>query len=104
MCIRDSHDPKVATAQMARDLKQDESAVLDSSGSWCRSDSIEAAVAGADAVLILTEWEQYRQLKWADLASRMRRPAWVFDARAVTESQQVRAAGLSLWKVGDGEG
>ena len=98
------HDPKVATAQMARDLKQDESAVLDSSGSWCRSESIEAAVAGADAVLILTEWEQYRQLKWADLASRMRRPAWVFDARAVTESQQVRAAGLSLWKVGDGEG
>ncbi len=98
------HDPKVATAQMGRDLKQDESAVLDSSGSWCRSDSIEAAVAGADAVLILTEWEQYRQLKWADLALRMRRPAWVFDARAVTESQQVRAAGLSLWKVGDGEG
>ena len=98
------HDPKVATAQMARDLKQDESAVLDSSGSWCRSESIEAAVEGADAVLILTEWEQYRQLKWADLASRMRRPAWVFDARAVTDSQQVRAAGLSLWKVGDGEG
>ena len=98
------HDPKVATAQMARDLKQDESAVLDASGSWCRSESIEAAVSGADAVLILTEWEQYRQLKWADLASRMRRPAWVFDARAVTDSQQVRAAGLSLWKVGDGEG
>ena len=98
------HDPKVATAQMVRDLKQDESAVLDASGSWCRSESIEAAVSGADAVLILTEWEQYRQLKWADLASRMRRPAWVFDARAVTDSQQVRAAGLSLWKVGDGEG
>ena len=98
------HDPKVDTAQMARDLKQDESAEVDSNGSWCRSESIEAAVAGADAVLILTEWEQYRQLKWSDLASRMRRPAWVFDARAVTESQQVRAAGLSLWKVGDGEG
>ena len=98
------HDPKVATGQMARDLKQDESVVLDSSGSWCRPESIEAAVAGADAVLILTEWEQYRQLKWADLASRMRRPAWVFDARAVTESLQVKAAGLSLWKVGDGEG
>ena len=98
------HDPKVDTAQMARDLKKEESAVVDASGSWCRSESIEAAVTGADAVLILTEWEQYRRLKWSDLASRMRRPAWVFDARAVTESQQVRAAGLSLWKVGDGEG
>ena len=76
----------------------------DSSGSWCRSESIEAALAGADAVLIMTEWDQYRTLDWDALASRMRRPAWVFDARAVTESQQVRAAGLNLWKVGDGEG
>ena len=98
------HDPKVDTAQMARDLKQDESATGGASGSWCRSESVESAVAGADAVLILTEWEQYQQLNWTDLASRMRRPAWVFDARAVTESQQVRAAGLSLWTVGDGEG
>ena len=98
------HDPKVDTTQMARDLKQDESAMGDASGSWYRSESVESAVAGADAVLILTEWEQYQQLNWADLASRMRRPAWVFDARAVTESQQVRAAGLSLWTVGDGEG
>ena len=98
------HDPKVDAAQMARDLKRDASEMPDSSGSWCRSESIEAALAGADAVLIMTEWDQYRTLDWDALASRMRRPAWVFDARAVTESQQVRAAGLNLWKVGDGEG
>jgi UDPglucose 6-dehydrogenase len=34
----------------------------------------------------------------------MRRPAWVFDARAVSDPHQVRAAGLSFWRVGDGEG
>ena len=98
------HDPKVDAAQMARDLKRDASEVADSNGSWCLSESIEASVAGADAVLIMTEWGQYRTLDWDVLASRMRRPAWVFDARAVTDSQQVRAAGLNLWKVGDGEG
>ena len=98
------HDPKVDAAQMARDLKRDASEVADSNGIWCRSESIEASVAGADAVLIMTEWGQYRTLDWDALASRMRRPAWVFDARAVTDSQQVRAAGLNLWKVGDGEG
>ena len=59
---------------------------------------------GADAVLILTEWRQYSDLNWADLAARMRRPAWVFDARAVSDPHQVWAAGLSLWRVGDGEG
>ena len=98
------HDPKVDSAQMARDLKRDASEAADSNGSWCRSESIEAAVAGVDAVLIMTEWDLYRTLDWDALASRIRRPAWVFDARAVTDSKQVRAAGLNLWKVGDGEG
>ena len=100
------HDPKVETAQMARDLNQNEAAQLDAggTGSWQRLESIEAAVAGADAVLILTEWDQYRQLNWADLAARMRRPAWLFDARAVADPAQVKAAGISLWRVGDGEG
>ena len=98
------HDPKVDSAQMARDLKQDASEAADSNGSWCRSESVEAAVAGVDAVLIMTEWDLYRTLDWDALASRIRRPAWVFDARAVTDSKQVRAAGLNLWKVGDGEG
>ena len=100
------HDPKVETAQMFRDLKQEEAVQLEpgGTGSWHRMGSIEGAVAGADAVLILTEWEQYRHLDWADLSSRMRRPAWLFDARAVSDPATVKAAGMSLWRVGDGEG
>ena len=76
---------------------------LSGTGSWAPADSIEAAVEGADAVLILTEWRQYRDLNWVDLAARMRKPAWVFDARAVTQPAEVKAAGLRLWRVGDGE-
>jgi len=101
------HDPKVGPDQIARDLKL-EAAVgadaLSGTGSWALADSIEAAVESADAVLILTEWRQYRDLNWGDLAARMRKPAWVFDARAVTQPEQVQAAGLRLWRVGDGEG
>ena len=68
------------------------------------AESVEEAVSGADAVLILTEWNNYRQLNWSELAGRMRKPAWVFDARAVADHKAVRAAGLTLWRVGDGEG
>jgi UDPglucose 6-dehydrogenase len=64
---------------------------------------VEDAVGGADAALILTEWQAFRQLPWAQLASQMRQPAWVFDARAVVDPEQVRAAGLRLWRVGDGK-
>ena len=101
------HDPKVAAAQMARDLQQEaapQADALSGTGSWAQASSVESAVKGADAVLVLTEWQQYRELDWMSLASRMRKPAWVFDARAVTDPDQVRSAGLTLWRVGDGEG
>ena len=101
------HDPKVAAEQMARDLQQEaapQADALSGTGSWAQASSVESAVKGADAVLVLTEWQQYRELDWMSLASRMRKPAWVFDARAVTDPDQVRAAGLTLWRVGDGEG
>ena len=101
------HDPKVAADQIARDLNQEPASQVDrlsGTGSWAEAGSVEDAVMGADAVLILTEWRHYRDLNWLTLAARMRKPAWVFDARAVADPAQIKAAGLSLWRVGDGEG
>ena len=101
------HDPKVAEAQISRDLQLESASTADGlsgTGSWAQATSIEAAVQGADAVLILTEWQNYRELNWSDLAALMRRPAWVFDARAVVDPVAVKAAGLRLWRIGDGEG
>ena len=101
------HDPKVAADQIARDLNQEPASQVDrlsGTGSWAEAGSVEDAVMGADAVLILTEWRHYRDLNWQTLAARMRKPAWVFDARAVADPAQIKAAGLSLWRVGDGEG
>ena len=99
------HDPKVTAQQIARDLQQEaapQSDVLSGTGSWVEAGCVEDALTGADAVLVLTEWQHYRELNWSDLAGRMRKPAWVFDARAVTDPAQINAAGLSLWRVGDG--
>ena len=101
------HDPKVAAQQMVRDLQQEaapQADLLSGTGSWLQVGSVEEAVTGADAVLVLTEWQQYRDLNWMDLAGRLRKPAWVFDARAVADPKLVRDAGLTLWRVGDGEG
>ena len=101
------HDPKVVEAQISRDLKLEPASAADGlsgTGSWAQATSIEAAVRGADAVLVLTEWQDYRQLNWSELAALMRRPAWVFDARAVVDPVAVKAAGLRSWRIGDGEG
>ena len=101
------HDPMVEPAQMARDLKKEAAESTDAlsgMGSWALAESVEEAVSVADAILILTEWNDYRQLNWAELAGWMRKPAWLFDARAVAEPEAVREAGLNLWRIGDGEG
>ena len=92
------HDPKVAADQMAR---SESGAGL--SGGWAERNrqlgyhrQCWDAVVGADAVLVLTEWQHYRELNWSDLAGKMRKPAWVFDAGAVADPAQIKAAGLAL--------
>ncbi len=108
------HDPKVDPDQIARDLNLPASsapdaesgptrAALSGEGTWWPSNDIASALKGADAMLILTEWKQYRELDWSVLAPLMRQPAWVFDARSVVIPAEVQAAGLNLWRVGEGQ-
>ena len=100
------YDPKVPEQQMARDLgcaPSSDGPGLSGEGCWQSSGSEREAVAGADAVLILTEWGAFRALPWEVLGAQMRQPAWVFDARAVVDPEAVRRAGLRLWRVGDGQ-
>jgi UDPglucose 6-dehydrogenase len=87
------YDPKVSEAQIQADLGE---------GSWQRSEAVLEAARGADALLVLTEWAEFRQLPWAERAAVMRKPAWLFDARAICEAQAARAAGLNVWTVGKG--
>ena len=108
------HDPKVDPEQISRDLKLIASlapeadagptrGALSGEATWWPSLDVASALRGADAVLILTEWQQYRELDWATLAPLMRKPAWVFDARGVVDSKQVESAGLNVWRVGEGD-
>ncbi len=102
-------DPKVSAEQIAADLGVE--ALLGSGGEGMQGDGVWqpaadplAAAQGADAVLLLTEWQQFRQLDWPALAAVMRQPAWLFDARAVADAAAASAAGLRVWVVGEGEG
>ncbi len=100
------HDPKVDSHQIALDLGRppsEELVSLKGSGSWMFAKSVADALKGADAVLILTEWDQYRELDWAGLAGLMRAPAWVFDTRSVVDPAQITDAGLIIWRLGEGK-
>jgi UDPglucose 6-dehydrogenase len=96
-------DPKVSESQMAKDLGQPAGAGEgDGDGSWQRVPEVLQAASGADALLLLTEWEQFAQIDWPRVAEVMRRPAWLFDARTKADAAEARAAGLNVWTLGEG--
>jgi UDPglucose 6-dehydrogenase len=63
------------------------------------SDSALRAVEGADAVVLVTEWPEFVELDWADVASRMRGDL-VIDGRNALRGDRVTAAGLAYEGIG----
>ncbi|HTG05761.1 MAG TPA: UDP-glucose/GDP-mannose dehydrogenase family protein [Bradyrhizobium sp.] len=49
---------------------------------------VATAASGADAIVIATGWDAYRQLDWADITSRMRSPV-IFDGRQVMSANHL---------------
>ena len=49
--------------------------------------------------LILTEWIEYSNIDWERVSKMMRKPAWVFDARSISNSDKVKDANISFWRV-----
>ena len=92
-------DPKVSEQQMAMDLGQPAG---EGEGSWRIVTDFQQAASGADALLLLTEWQGFAQVDWPAVAAAMRRPAWLFDARARADAGAARSAGLQVWTVGEG--
>ena len=92
---------------MIQKYRQNKSAVTSAKsgngeGSWHLAENPQKACQGADACLLLTEWEAYKTLDWKAIAAVMRRPAWLFDARAIADADAARSAGLKVWRVGEG--
>ena len=60
---------------------------------------LPAALAGAEAVAVCTEWPQFRQADWPKLAAQMRQPVFV-DANRFLENQLKNLPGVELLSVG----
>jgi UDPglucose 6-dehydrogenase len=58
-----------------------------------------AAAEGADALLLVTEWNEFRQPDWARLKGLMRTPV-LFDGRNVWDGAKARAAGFTYYGIG----
>jgi UDPglucose 6-dehydrogenase len=58
-----------------------------------------AAAQGADALVIVTEWKEFRSPDFDGLRARLKRPV-IFDGRNLYEPELVRAAGFEYFPIG----
>ena len=58
------------------------------------------AAAGADAVVLMTDWKHYPDLDWQRIYDSMRKPALVFDTRNCLDAPVLRKIGFRVLNVG----
>lgn len=63
--------------------------------------SADEALAGADALAIVTEWKQFRSPDFTRLAETLR-DGVIFDGRNLYDPRLVEASGLAYWGIGRG--
>ncbi len=64
-------------------------------------DSAAAAIRGADALVVVTEWKEFRSPDFARLQAALG-DAVIFDGRNLYEPSEVEAAGLAYYGIGRG--
>jgi UDPglucose 6-dehydrogenase len=100
------YDPKVPRGTATREI----TAALAAAGNDAAADTAEAcvaevacpyaAIAGAHAIVILTEWDEFRSLDYARALATMARPAYVFDGRRVVDAPRLEAMGFRVYVIG----
>jgi UDPglucose 6-dehydrogenase len=66
------------------------------------AETAEQALAGADALAILTEWQEFRSPDFEAIRNQLRSPA-IFDGRNLYDPALVRSFGLRYFAIGRGE-
>ena len=102
------HDPKVKEEQIIKDLgikpfdgSKTKTNIKNEKGSWLFIQDIYESLFESDAIVILTEWDEYKNINWDLAEQRMRKPAWIFDSRSLIDPQDLRNNSFNFWSIGD---
>ena len=102
------HDPKVTPEQISNDLQMLPNTNYNSTkneisekGCWNYISEIEDSLYDADAIIIITEWNEYKIIDWELAEKRMRKPAWIFDTRSIVEKSLLKNTNFKFWSIGN---
>ena len=58
------------------------------------------ALADTHAIVILTEWDEFKSYDWQRIYDNMQKPAFVFDGRNILVREELEAIGFNLYSIG----
>ncbi|MDQ8195080.1 UDP-glucose 6-dehydrogenase [Coraliomargarita sp. SDUM461004] len=91
------YDPKVEVEQIQRDLGIDAD---HPNVSYCKD--AYAATRDAHAILVLTEWDEFKALDFQRIYDQMQLPAFLFDGRNLLDLEALREIGFEASGIGKG--
>ncbi len=102
-CRLSIYDPKVNQKQIEIDLGIPVSIPsvnnLNISG-WEYSQSVIDSTKNSDAIIVITEWNEFKDLNWKLISREMRSPAWLFDTRSICNIKEAKKNGINVWRIG----
>ncbi|MEO0510177.1 MAG: UDP-glucose 6-dehydrogenase [Verrucomicrobiota bacterium] len=91
------YDPKVNESQIRKDLM-----VVDDDEVVTVCHDVYEATKDAHAILVLTEWDEFKELDFKKIHESMHLPAFLFDGRNVLDIEALREIGFEACGIGKG--
>jgi UDPglucose 6-dehydrogenase len=103
------YDPQVGESQMRADLERamaapsgevskEDSALL--AANFSAAPTAYEAASEAHAIVVLTEWDEFRCLDFQLVYADMHQPAFIFDGRNVLDPKHLRSLGFETTSIG----
>jgi len=99
------YDPKVEASQIWLDMQEaiPSTPLPNIQKSITITRSVLEATKNAEAVVIATEWPEFKQVDWSAVYAQMNKPAFIFDGRLLLDAAELRKIGFRVLTIGRGE-
>lgn len=97
------YDPKVKGSQIYKDIEQLLGKAFDENERLQGCEDPYETCKDAHAVVILTEWKEFKSYDWQKIYSQMLKPAFLFDGRNILNKEEMKAIGFVYKGIGRGE-
>lgn len=94
------YDPKVPADEIRRDVLNGSTSSPQASALLTVAKDAYEACAGAHAIAVVTEWDEFKTLDYAKIFAGMPKPAFIFDGRNILNLDALRKIGFRASGIG----